>query len=121
MSGQSMTDEEYSLIRDYLILPFVRNMVKNNSEKVKDEGLTLGSLFVKSSEVMLKLIDKDIYETRRQIGKLQAKITESKRNEDGILYEVRLRGYVQEIALLRHVVKREMADKSEKYIRMMFK
>lgn len=115
-----MTEEEYKLIRDYCILPFVKKMVKSNSDKIKEEGLTLGPLFVRSSMKVLQMIDVDINRSRMMVGKLQAKITEVNRNDDGILYEVLLRGYVHKVALLRHVIKQEMADRRDKYIAKLF-
>ncbi|WP_127491302.1 hypothetical protein [Paenibacillus glycanilyticus] len=119
--GQSMTEEEYTLIKDYCILPFVKNMVITNSDKIKEEGMTLGQLFVRSSLKVIQMIDDDINRSRMMVGKLKAKITEVNRNDEGILYEVELRGYVHRVALLRHVVRQEMADRRDKYIANLFK
>ncbi|WP_336774189.1 hypothetical protein [Paenibacillus sp. MMO-58] len=116
MNGQSMSDEEYSLIRDYIILPFVKNMVKNNMDKIKAEGMTLSELFVKSSKRALELIEDDINLSRRNVGRLKMQITKVKQNDDSEEYEVRLRGYVHNITLQRHVAKREMATMRDAYI-----
>lgn len=116
MSGQTLSDDEYSLIRDYIILPFVKNMVKNNMDKIKAEGMTLGDLFVKSSKRALELIEADINATRRDVGRQKMQITKVKQNDDSEEYEVRVRGYVHDITLQRHVAKREMATMRDYYI-----
>lgn len=116
MSGQSLTDEENSLIRDYIILPFVKKMVQNNMDKIKAAGMTLSELFVRSCKKALELIEADINTTRRQVGRLKMQITRVKQNEDSEEYEVRLRGYVHNLTLQRHVAKREMANKRDTYI-----
>ncbi|TCN00848.1 hypothetical protein EV294_101298 [Paenibacillus sp. BK033] len=116
MSGQTLSDDEYSLIRDYIILPFVKNMVKNNIEKIKAEGMTLSDLFVKANKKALVLIEDDINASRRNVGRLKMQITKVKQNDDSEEYEVRLRGYVHKITLQRHVARREMATMRDAYI-----
>ncbi|MCK9859614.1 hypothetical protein [Paenibacillus sp. ATY16] len=122
MNDQSnITSDEYSLIKNHCALPFVREMVKRNNDKIKLESYTLAPLFFRSGEILLTLIDNDIYEVRQQVRQLNAKITEVKRNSDGILYEISLRGYVSDFALLRHTLKQEMAKWLEKYISIIFR
>ncbi|MFX3635441.1 MAG: hypothetical protein ACE3L7_04085 [Candidatus Pristimantibacillus sp.] len=121
MSGQNLSDEEYRLIYDYCILPMMIQMVKRNKEVMQDTDYTIKKLFVNSGEVLLSIIEKDYVEVRRQVKKLQATVTEIKRNSDGVLYEVRLRGYLTEVALVRHVVKNEISSRLSRYIGGMFR
>ncbi|WP_042165506.1 hypothetical protein [Paenibacillus gorillae] len=119
MSGQ-ISDDEYRLIRDYCILPFVRDAVANNMKKMQEEKYAMKTLYIKSSQMVLDIIDKDIREVRQHVRKLEMQIVEIKRNDDGILYEVILRGYKSEYALVRHVVRNEMAERLQRYIGGMF-
>ncbi|MFF2089734.1 hypothetical protein [Paenibacillus sp. NPDC058174] len=121
MGAQSINEEEYRLIQDYCILPFVRDAVMNNSKAMMESGYSMKMLYVKSSEMVLRIIEEDIRSVRSQVRKLKASIAEVKRNDDGILYEVILRGYKSEYALLRHVVKKEMANKLQRYIGSLFR
>lgn len=116
MNGQSLTDEENSLIRDFIILPFVKKMVQNNMGKIKAESMTLSELFVRSCKKALELIEADINASRRDVGRLKMQITQIKQNDDSADYEISLRGYVHHITLQRHVAKREMATKRDVYI-----
>ncbi|GMK49142.1 hypothetical protein PghCCS26_62720 [Paenibacillus glycanilyticus] len=111
-----MTDEEYGLIRDYIILPFVKKMVQNNMAKIKAESMTLNELFFRSCKRVLELIEDDINLSRRNVGRLKMQITQVKQNDDSVEYEIRVRGYVHDITLQRHVAKREMATMRDSYI-----
>ncbi|WP_317982452.1 hypothetical protein, partial [Paenibacillus glycanilyticus] len=63
-----MTVDEYNLIRDYIILPFVKKMVQNNMIKIKAEDITLSELFVRSCKRALDLIEDDINACRKDVG-----------------------------------------------------
>ncbi|MFX3636860.1 MAG: hypothetical protein ACE3L7_02275 [Candidatus Pristimantibacillus sp.] len=121
MSEQSISDEEFSLIRDYCILPMMIHMVNRNKDMMKNSDYTIKTLFVSSGEVLLRIIEKDLSEVRRKVRKINAKVTEVKRNSEGVMYEIRLRGYQTEVSLVRHVVKNEMSSRLSRYIEGMFK
>ncbi|MUT64492.1 hypothetical protein [Paenibacillus sp. NEAU-GSW1] len=120
MSSATISEEEYRLIKDYCILPFIRDMVLRNNEIIKKDKHSMKPLYVRSGEALLEVIDRDIYEARRAVRQLKAQITEVRRSDEGILYQIKLRGYVSDYGLVRHVVKQEMEQRLRRYIAGMF-
>ncbi|MFC4102895.1 hypothetical protein [Paenibacillus xanthanilyticus] len=123
MSTTSLpTQEEMMLIRDAVILPFLLDLVQNNRTQMELQSNSLRSLYVKSADVLLDRIHKDLVEVRKQMRQKKIKVFEQERiYGDAIHYRFVCRGYEDNFLLMRMVLKSEMSTRLPKYINSIFK
>lgn len=111
------TSEEFSMIRDYILLPHMLTMVQKSIDDIERSPNLLKQLYLAIGQVVMNKISKDMYDIRRELSKRNIKII-SDEHEDLIVYHRFLcRGYEDRFGMTRDVIRSEISVQLKKYIK----
>ncbi|MUT66000.1 hypothetical protein [Paenibacillus sp. NEAU-GSW1] len=120
MTASLPTKEELELIRDYVLLPIMLDVVKSDRDKMKYEFLSLKELYLKADDALLNILMKDLFAVKQELKRLGIKVEEIDRTPTALNYKFWYKGYEDHFSLMRMVVKSEISVRLGRYINRMF-
>jgi hypothetical protein len=115
--GDQPTIEELTMMRDYILLPFLLTVVQRNIDKMKEDKVLLKTLYVGLAEHIASSIDRDLYQLRRELTRRNIRITPGDMEDDFLLnYVYRYRGYSGDFGITREELKTQMSLRLGKYV-----
>lgn len=114
------TPAEMRIIHDYVILPMALVVAERNRGEIAQTKKPLTGLFASSTDVLIRLIHKDIAEVRRTLRQHQIVIYEEDKNDGIAKYRYKLRGYEHQFELSRQYVRDEIGNRIRLYIDAIF-
>jgi len=93
-------DEAHTIVKTYLELPVLLDIIETDSNKMKAMNLKLGPLYILYLKSLQKQILKEINEIRKTMRTRGIRILHQKRLEDRIEAKYICRGYEKTISLL---------------------
>lgn len=121
MSRAVATKEELELIREYVLLPIMLDVIQSNTDKVKYSTMAMKELYLLSNEKLMDRVHDDLAKVRKEMRRIGIKVEETDREHAALHYTFWLRGYQDKFSLIRAVVKAEVSVRLAKYIDVMFK
>jgi hypothetical protein len=104
------TDEELILIRNHIIYPMLLDAVQNNLSEIELSTMTLKPLYAKATEVIMKLIHKDMIDTKQVLKKANIKVFDRDLSKQPLFeYEYIVRGYSYRFSMRREKIRSEMS------------
>jgi hypothetical protein len=119
--GQIPTIEELVLVKNYAVLPIMLTIVEGNLRKIQIADYSLKKLYIRATNVLIDRVTRDIYETKKLLRELGIKVYEDEKIDGSLRVKFNCRGYEDDIAIIRDVVKSEISIKIQTYIEDMFK
>jgi hypothetical protein len=113
------TREELGLIRSYALLPILLSIVETSARSVEASTSPLKKLFRMATHVLMNLIHADLMQVKKELKSRKIKVYEDEKIDGGIRYRFICRGYEDNFALIRDVVRAEVSVKLGEYIRLM--
>ncbi|WP_028561486.1 hypothetical protein [Paenibacillus pinihumi] len=117
--AQIPTREELELIRDAVLLPIMLSVVDKNCREIEASAYSLKRLYVMASNVLLTRIHQDLARVKRELKNRSIKVFEDERVDSALHYHFICRGYENQFAMLRDVIRTEMSVRMAKYIKEM--
>ncbi|UVI31228.1 hypothetical protein [Paenibacillus spongiae] len=110
------TPEEIIAIRDYVILPYMLDMVEVDRQKLESDSVSLRLLFEAANGKLADQIHKELVEVRKFLKERQIKVIEEGLFESEMRYKFWVRGYEDHFTLMREVARSELSTRFGKYI-----
>lgn len=111
------TPEEFTMIRDYVLLPHMLTMVQKCVDDINNSSYLLKNLFVATSQEVMNRISKDLYEIRRELKRRNIKIINDEQVDTVIYYHFVCRGYQERFGIVREVMRAEISVRFTKYLK----
>lgn len=111
------TPEEFTMIRDYVLLPHMLTMVQKCVEDISNSSYLLKKLFVAASQEVMNRISKDLYEIRRELKRRNIRILNDEQVDTVIYYHFVCRGYQDRFGIVREVMRAEISVRFTKYLK----
>ncbi|MEN1990259.1 hypothetical protein [Paenibacillus hubeiensis] len=111
-----ISDDDHQLVKKYLELPVILDVLELNIKKMKAANLTLAPVFLLYFTSLQESLFHEMNDCKHQMRKRGIKILSNIRNEDRVTATYLCRGYQQDIMLLGGKIK---ADAEEKLAEMM--
>ncbi|MGC6589119.1 hypothetical protein ACPV3A_29760 [Paenibacillus sp. Dod16] len=106
-----LTDEDLALVKNYLKLPVVMDVLQNNMDKIETSDLKMKALFAAHLRSLSDKVNRELYDVRQEMRKRGLKVYEEHRSVKGISAKYLCRGYNHEMNLLWALVKSETETK----------
>ncbi|QWU14289.1 hypothetical protein SAMN04487895_101588 [Paenibacillus sophorae] len=113
---QIPNEEELTLIKKYLIYPYLLDAFQDNIQKTNNSHLRFGELFVLQLESLTDKISQELFEIRKELRYRGIKVFEPVRNKKEITADYLCRGYKGRITMLMTRVKAELEIKIAEFM-----
>lgn len=114
--NQPLTPEEIVAIYDTCILPMVLPIIKRNRTGIASDKHILTNLYVKSTDVLIAQIARDIIDAKRILSHHSITVQDGPHSEGSAKYRYSCRGYEGEFEITRDYAKAEIGSRIAKYI-----
>ncbi|MUT66843.1 hypothetical protein [Paenibacillus sp. NEAU-GSW1] len=115
--------EELELIRDFVLLPMMLNIVDKNCRDIELSFYSMKALYMKASQVLMNRIETDLASVRRQLKERNIRVFQDEMESEGgaIHYRFVCRGYEDRFSMIRDAARAEISVRIAKYIARMFR
>lgn len=110
------TTEEYTLARDYILLPHLLTMLERNTDEIRNSTNLLKRLFLIAAHTVMNQLHKDMHALRRELSKRNIKVIDDEQMDLVIYYKIICRGYEERFGIVRDVVRSEISVRLTKYV-----
>lgn len=114
--SQQPSTEEFRMIRDYTLLPYILTMVQRNLDDLKYNKSILNSAFITAGEEIAKRIAKDIYEVRRDLSRRNIRVSNGEQDDIVMNYQYSCRGYTGTFGITREESRAQISIRLGKYV-----
>lgn len=111
-----ITTEERTMIRDYILLPYMEKMVQKSIADIEYSTNILKRLYLMAGQKILDQIVKDLYSLRREFKKRNIKILTEEQSDLVVYHRFYCRGYEERFGMTRDVMRSEISLQLTKYI-----
>ncbi|UVI31870.1 hypothetical protein [Paenibacillus spongiae] len=108
--------KEIEAVRDYILLPFMLDIVETNRRKLMSDPLSLRLLFEASCGLLADRIHQDLIKVRKFLKEHEIKVADVGQFEGQMNFKYWVRGYEDSFMLLRELVKAEISKRFGTYI-----
>jgi len=110
-----ITTEERTMIRDYILLPYMETMVQKSIVDVEYSTNIFKRLYLLAGQKILEQIVKDLYKLRRELKKRNIRITLEEQSELIVYHRYHCRGYEERFGMTRDVMRSEISLQLTRY------
>jgi hypothetical protein len=109
------TQDELTMIRDSVLLPFMVTMTDNSILDVKNSRNVLRSLIETFLQHFLNLIRNEEIKLRRELSKRNIRVIKDVEEDMVMYYKYFCRGYSERFGIMREVVRAEISVRLKKF------
>ncbi|WP_040950522.1 hypothetical protein [Gorillibacterium massiliense] len=110
------TPEELTMLRDYILLPYLLTMVERNYKEMTRSSMLLKKLFVFAAETLMDRISKDMHRLRRELSQRSIKVTGDSQEDMIYYYSFTCRGYQDKFGITRDLMKAQISIMLTQYL-----
>ncbi|GGH25521.1 hypothetical protein [Paenibacillus segetis] len=111
-----ITTEERTMIRDYILLPYMEKMVQKSLADIEYSTNILKRLYLMAGQKILDQIVNDLYRLRRELKRRNIKLLTEEQSEMVIYHRYYCRGYEEQFGMTRDIMRAEISVQLTKYI-----
>ncbi len=112
----NITSEERTMLRDFILLPYMEKMVQKSIADVGNSNNVLKRLYLMAGQKILDEISNDIYRIRRELNKRNIKVVAEEQEDFVIYHQYICRGYEDRFGITRDVMRSEISVQLAKYM-----
>ncbi|WP_235615974.1 hypothetical protein [Brevibacillus reuszeri] len=110
-----ITTEELTMIRDYILLPHMEQMVQKSIVDIEYSTNILKRLYILASQKILDQIQRDISKLRHEFRKRNIKVLSEEQANHIVYHRYYCRGYEDWFGMTRDVMRAEISLQLTKY------
>ncbi|UUZ85694.1 hypothetical protein LJK88_20625 [Paenibacillus sp. P26] len=111
------TQEEFVLIRDYILLPYMLTMLQRSIDDIEHGSNLMKKLYLSAGRTVMDKISADMLELRRQLKQRNIKITGEEHVEMVVYHHIVCRGYEERFGMIRDVMRSEISIRLSQYVK----
>jgi hypothetical protein len=109
------TQDELTMIRDSVLLPFMVMMADKSIQDVKNSRNSLKTIIESFLQLFLDLIRNEEIKLRRELSKRNIRVLKDEEIDMVMYYKYYCRGYSEKFGIMREVVRSEISVRIKKY------
>ncbi|MDF2937241.1 MAG: hypothetical protein K0Q90_2614 [Paenibacillaceae bacterium] len=107
--GTRPTAEEFTLVRDSVVLRNMQIMVERSLEEIGLSSHLLKKLYTAVTQLVLNRISTDLYALQREMKKRSIKLTNDEQADNVLYFRFVCRGYEDRFGIMREALRAEMS------------
>lgn len=111
-----ITVEELTMLRDYILLPYMLTMVQKSVDDIEHSPNILKQLYLAAGQAVINKISKDMYDLRRELTKRNIKIISDEHADLVVYHRFLCRGYEDRFGMTRDVMRSEISVRLGAYV-----
>ncbi|MNC20660.1 hypothetical protein D3C75_686180 [compost metagenome] len=113
--GDQPTVEEWVMIRDYILLPYMLTMIQRNIDQVRSGKELFKNLYAALAEEIASAVEKDMFGLRRELTRRNIHITPGEQDDIVLNYVYRYKGYSGTFGITREETRAQMGIRLAQY------
>ncbi|MCE3202461.1 hypothetical protein [Paenibacillus sonchi] len=114
-TGGMLTNEERTMVRDLILLPYIDTMVSKSLMEVKHSNNVLSRSYLLAGRYVQNRVVQDVYKLRQELKRRNIKVVEDTQ-DDFIIYNwIYFRGYQEHFGMTRDVMRTEISLRLTRY------
>jgi hypothetical protein len=109
------TQEELTMIRDSVLLPFMVMMADKSIQDVKNSRNSLKTLIESFLQLFLDLVRNEEIKLKRELSRRNIRVLKDEEVDMVMYYKYYCRGYSEKFGIMREVVRSEISVRLKKY------
>lgn len=114
-AGSMITIDERTMVRDYILLPYIDTMVSNSLKELEHSGNILQRAYSLAGQAIQRRIMQDTYQLRKELKQRNIKVLEDGQEELIVYHKIFCRGYQERFGMMRDVMRTEISLRLTKY------
>ncbi|MDF2938585.1 MAG: hypothetical protein K0Q90_3958 [Paenibacillaceae bacterium] len=113
--GDQPTVEEWGMIRDFILLPYMLTMIQRNIDQLRAGREIFKNLYAALAEEIASAIEKDMFTLRRELTRRSIHITTGEQDDIVLNYIYRYKGYSGTFGITREETRAQMGIRLARY------
>ena len=110
------TIEELTMLRDYILLPYMLTMVQKSVDDIERSSTLLKQLYLAAGQAIINKISKDMRDIKRELTKRNIKIVSDEHVDFIVYHRFLCRGYEDRFGMTRDVMRSEISIRLGAYV-----
>ncbi|OMF95161.1 hypothetical protein [Paenibacillus sp. FSL R7-0273] len=110
-----LTNEERTMVRDLILLPYIDQMVGKSIEEIEHSGNVLRQTYIIAGRFIQSRIMQDIYALKQDLKRRNIKVVDDEAADQIMYFKILYRGYQERFGLMREVMKTEIRLRLTQY------
>ncbi|MEC0167346.1 hypothetical protein [Paenibacillus graminis] len=115
-AGNMITIDERTMVRDFILLPYIDTMVSNSLKEIEYSGNILKRAYSLAGQAIQRRIMQDTYQLRKELKQRNIKVLEDGQEELIVYHKIFCRGYQERFGMMRDVMRTEISLRLTKYM-----
>ncbi|OMG49531.1 hypothetical protein BK140_11130 [Paenibacillus macerans] len=111
-----ITTEELTMLRDYILLPYMLTMVQKSVDDIERSSNLLKQLYLAAGQAVMNKISKDMRDIKRELTKRNIKIFSDEHADFIVYHRFLCRGYEERFGMTRDVMRTEISVRLGAYV-----
>lgn len=112
---QILTNEERTMIRDLILLPYIDTMVSKSMEEAGRSGNVLSRTYLMAGRYIQNRVMKDTYQLQKELKQRNIKVLPDEQEDFLVYYKIIFRGYQERFGMTRDVMRTEISLRLTRY------
>ncbi|MCE3203397.1 hypothetical protein [Paenibacillus sonchi] len=114
-AGNMITIDERTMVRDYILLPYIDTMVDKSLKELEHSSNILKRAYLMAGQAIQRRIMLDTYQLRKELKQRSIKVLEDGQEELIVYHKIFCRGYQERFGMMRDVMRTEISLRLTKY------
>lgn len=114
--GDQPADEEWILMRDYILMPHLLTVVQRNIDQLSTYKGVLKDLYIRLAEEIASAVEKDMFRLRRELTRRNIHVDSGEQEDIVLNYMFKYRGYSGNFAITREEMRAQMGIRLTRYV-----
>ncbi len=114
-TSKMITIEERTMVRDFILLPYIDTMVSKSLKETEHSGNILKRAHSMAGQAIQRRIMQDTYQLQKELKQRNIKVLADEQDEFILYHKVFCRGYQERFGLTRDVMRTEISLRLTRY------
>ncbi len=115
--GDQPTVEEWVMIRDYILLPYMLTVIQRNIDRLQTGKELFKTLYIALAEEIASIAERELFGLRRELTRRNIHISPGEQDEIVLQYIYRYKGYSGTFGITREETRAQMEIRLARYMK----
>ncbi|MNC16342.1 hypothetical protein D3C75_641950 [compost metagenome] len=114
-SRTMLTNDERTMVRDLILLPYIDTMVSKSIEEIERSGNMLTKMYLMGGRFIQNRVMQDTYRLQKELRQRNIRVLADEQEDFLMYYKIFFRGYQERFGLTRDIMRTEISLRLTRY------